>query len=294
MYQAPTEPQTIGGVLDDGLRIYRESYSKVWMFALFAGIVSLPATWAANQIDPTTVTPGDFGSLFIVIGIMALVGMIFYSMLIVRMNSVVTGTDMSVGAAASRGLRRAASYIASGILYMLILALSVFLAVAIVGIIVGVFAATSGSADSPVVAAIIGIVVLLFAALAAAYPSIVFFFYNYAAVIDNKGPGGAIAYSARLTHGNFWRTAAILTIALFIILVAYLIVMVLTSAADIAEVAGSALPGWIRALIDYVVAPAFQVLVMPLFYALPLAIYNDLKLRREGGDLAARIAAVGA
>jgi hypothetical protein len=33
---------------------------------------------------------------------------------------------------------------------------------------------------------------------------------------------------------------------------------------------------------------------MPLFYALPLAIYNDLKLRREGGDLAARIAAVGA
>jgi hypothetical protein len=83
----------------------------------------------------------------------------------------------------------------------------------------------------------------------------------------------------------------VLTIAFFIIGVAYLIVIIITGAADISAAAGSAFPRWLTLLMDYIIAPLFQVVLSPLFYALPMAVYNDLKLRREGSDLAARIAA---
>jgi hypothetical protein len=46
-------------------------------------------------------------------------------------------------------------------------------------------------------------------------------------------------------------------------------------------------PWWIQ----FVVSPLLSAVAIPLSYSLYLAIYHDLRLRHEGGDLAARIAA---
>jgi hypothetical protein len=43
--------------------------------------------------------------------------------------------------------------------------------------------------------------------------------------------------------------------------------------------------------VDFVAGPVLSAVAGPLTYALVLSIYYDLKTRREGGDLAARIAA---
>lgn len=290
-YQAPTAPATIGRVLDDGLRIYRASFSRVWVFALMSGIVSLPVTYAANSLDPDQVTPAALAMFMLVTFIVMILSFNFYAMIIARMSGIVGGTDPGFGGSVRRGLRRAPAYIGGALLYGLMLFLAILVVVIFVAFIGGMLAVTVGTDDSGTAGTIVGIIAVLLGILATGWPAITFYFYNYAAVIDDKGPIAALGYSFRLISGHWWRTAAIVTIALFIIGVAYLVVVVLTGVVALADADELALPGWLSALIDYVVAPAFQVALMPLFYALPLAIYNDLKLRREGGDLAARIAA---
>ena len=43
--------------------------------------------------------------------------------------------------------------------------------------------------------------------------------------------------------------------------------------------------------VTLIVEPALSAVIAPLTYALMLSIFYDLRLRHEGGDLAARIAA---
>jgi hypothetical protein len=47
-------------------------------------------------------------------------------------------------------------------------------------------------------------------------------------------------------------------------------------------------------IIDVIVTPVVSAFGTPLIYGLGLAIYYDLRLRREGGDIAERIAAATA
>lgn len=293
MYQAPTRPLTIGEALDDGLRIYRETFTRVWLYALLAGVAWLPATFAANQMDPNDPSLTSVVLLFVTGIVFTLSSFVFLSMLIARMQSIVAGDTMSFGAAAARGLRRAPAYIVAGILYGLMIMLAMFMAIMITALIAGVLVGAFGMTDDAVLGPIlIALIAILIALVPTAYLSITFYFYNYAAVLDGKGPFAALGYSVRLITGNWWRTAGILTIAVFIIGVAYIVVIVIAGAVEISTLTGTALPGWIGPVLDYIIAPLFQVLLLPLFYALPLAVYNDLKLRREGSDLAARIAAV--
>lgn len=143
MYQAPTRPLTIGGVLDDGLRIYRETFTRVWLYALLAGVAWLPATFVANQLDPVNPSVTSIVLLIVAGIVFTLSSFMFIAMLVVRMQSIVTGEPMTFGAAAARGLRRAPSYIVAGILYGLMIVLATFLSAIIVAVIVGVIASRS-------------------------------------------------------------------------------------------------------------------------------------------------------
>ena len=49
MYTRPTEPRSIGGVLDDGFRLWRSAFSKAWPIALMGQLllaVPLAIYWA--------------------------------------------------------------------------------------------------------------------------------------------------------------------------------------------------------------------------------------------------------
>src|SRR6185312_2273186 len=40
MYTRPTAPRSIGGVLDDAIRLYRAAFSRCWVLALGGGVLS--------------------------------------------------------------------------------------------------------------------------------------------------------------------------------------------------------------------------------------------------------------
>lgn len=117
-------------------------------------------------------------------------------------------------------------------------------------------------------------------------------FTVYRAVIDEYGPLSAVIGSHKLVWGNFWRTVLWVVIVYFIIAVLFFAIFIPTfgSAAFFGQggdtdMAASA--GIIGALLMFI----FMMFVFPFFVSMFIPYYNDLKLRKEGGDLAARISA---
>src|SRR5690606_20244327 len=98
-----------------------------------------------------------------------------------------------------------------------------------------------------------------------------------------------LARSGSLVRGNWFRAATTLTVGTILWMVLYIV------AGFLGEVAGAPFgDGLIGFFIAQAVTLLASGLVLPFLAALSLAIYYDLKLRREGGDLLARAQAVGA
>jgi glucose-6-phosphate-specific signal transduction histidine kinase len=110
-----------------------------------------------------------------------------------------------------------------------------------------------------------------------------------AIMLDDKGAIESLRYSHGLVWGNWWRTAAIATIALIIVYVIFVIVGVL---AGMAFMLTGVDPVAIF-LVQVLTTLVGGILMTPFFVALFLEIYRDLKMRKLGSDLAARIEGAG-
>jgi len=115
------------------------------------------------------------------------------------------------------------------------------------------------------------------------------------ALFEGKGPVDALSESHRLVWGNWWRTAAILTVGFIIIFVIYLIAGVIIGVlAPIMVLGGGGTENvlLITLISGLLVGVLTSLLMTPFYIGLAIAIYWDLKLRKDGGDLAARVGAL--
>ena len=114
-------------------------------------------------------------------------------------------------------------------------------------------------------------------------------------VVEWKGVTSSLQYSRELVRGHWWRTAALVTIISIVVGVLYALYGVIVGVAVALNVGGPSAPGQLLPwYVDVIVNPLMAGFVGPLSYALFMAVYTDLKLRREGADIAARIAAAEA
>jgi hypothetical protein len=96
----------------------------------------------------------------------------------------------------------------------------------------------------------------------------------------------ALRFSLSLVRGNWWRTLLIFLITIVVMFVFYFVIIaVLAPLVGAMEVA-------LVAAVTEVLAVALSALVAPYVSATFLAIYGDLKARREGADLERRLSAV--
>jgi len=109
-------------------------------------------------------------------------------------------------------------------------------------------------------------------------------------LLEDKGPIDSLTSSHKLVWGNWWRTAAILTVGGIIIFVLYMILGLIAAAVAPFLAGGEAAVVAVVSL--FIVLALAGILISPYFVSLILNIYWDLKLRREGGDLSARAEAV--
>jgi hypothetical protein len=111
-------------------------------------------------------------------------------------------------------------------------------------------------------------------------------------VLERKGPVEALKGSHTLVWGDWWRSAATVTIAFILVAVVYAAIAFLMGivigavgvSSDDAFLAGMVMALLLSGLMTFIVSPFYTALLITLYW--------DLKLRKQGGDLAARVAAL--
>jgi len=265
----PSQPQSIGGVLDTTFQLYKASVVKMLPMMLLTIVAICPIyiyyaylfTQLRGSANPaaTIAAIGPGAGYFVAMIITFLASQLMVAASAVKMNAIGAGSDASVAQALQTALPRLPVLAIAALLYPIIVVLSFFL------LVVPFF--------------IFSVSLLLFVATC---------------VFDGKGPIGSLTASHRLVWGNWWRTAAILTVGFILLLVFYFLVVLVVSV--IAPVAGlGAGPENVLVVGMAVGGVLFLLLylcVAPFYYAMMLALYWDLKLRKGGGDLAARVGAL--
>ena len=265
----PSQPQSIGGVLDTTFQLYKASVVKMIPMMLLTIVAISPLyiyyVYLFTQIKGSSNPAAALAAVgpglgyWIAMVITMLTSQLMVAASAVKMNAIGAGGDTSVVQALQTALPRLPSLVIAALLYPIIVVLSALLLLV------------------PFV--ILSVSLLLFVATC---------------VFDGKGPISSLTASHRLVWGNWWRTAAILSVGFILLLVLYFVVLVVVGV--FAPLAGLG-AGPDNALLFSVAVGGIVFLlvylfVTPFYYSLMLALYWDLKLRKDGGDLAARVGAL--
>lgn len=269
----PPRPLSVGEVLDLSFRIYRRTFVKC---LVFGGLVVV-ANWLPNlyliargqtvvqsvvkpQSDPGYLTAAFIGMVL---------ALVFPLAIIYRQYRMVTG--QAPGGELPRALRLLGRVILTLILYVLV-------GIACGLLIVPAFF-TGGLTRYLLVAVLLLPMAYVLVRLMCAFTAM---------VIEDTGATGSLARSWELTGGSVWRLTAIYTVAVFLLLVLYIVIGALT--AFMYAVLGKGDVALIAAGIG-VVTVAAGALASPYYSALGLAVFGDLLVRKEGADLSQRISA---
>ena len=281
----PSRAQSVGEILDLGLRIFGATLLRCLGYSAAAMVVGQLASIYAlvrhhGPMDPLLVRDPRWWLLLLV----SLVGaIILTSALIVRQYELASGRSLASGGPLAVGVRRA-----GGMLLMLLVAsLAGAACVVPLAVAAGIVAALAYPGASP---AVIGAGVMILAIFPASWLLVRWMCAGWVYLLTERGAIDSLRHSWHLTRGSFWRLTTILTVAVVLALVMYLLSFMLTGIAtmlvgyrDVAVVTAA----------GTVVLILLRVIISPFYTALVLAAYGDLTVRREGADLAQRIAAAG-
>jgi hypothetical protein len=274
MYQKPSVPRSIGGVLDDSLQLFKASLPSCWLpsllVSLIAGGLSYLIIASVPQLN-ATVPPaeimaryrgliGEFRIWYLVVLVATLV---FYGMLVINIAAVSRGETPAFGASLAKATRRAPALFVASIAFVITL--------------------------------FVGFILLIIPGF---YLWNRLQLYMVPLVDEGQGPFTALGSSWRAVGGNWWRTSLVVFVMFVILLVLEMILAVL--AGFMAAFAGigagvSATPAQLAGrvqVITVLVGAIVRVFTMPLIFAVFVALYQDLLLRKGGADLEARLGAL--
>lgn len=284
MFTLANQPQGIGRNLDNGFRLLAAGLGPiallllimividVILFTLFgAGMFTVIAQLQSGQMPA-----GGLAGFALFFLLFYIVNITFNNAMTAKYGSLAYGTDMTLGQAISTGLKKILPVFAYAILYALIIvAASIPLMILI---------AVLPPQD------VIGFIALVIGMIPPMIVALTLIMGTYLIIIDDVGVFEAISRSHKLVWGNWWRTSlyfAVIMIILFAVIIAIQLVFGLL----IAVLAGSAGENMTFMITLQVVNQLVSMIFMPVMIALMIPYYHDLKLRKEGGDLAAKIIA---
>lgn len=265
----PTQPQGIGGVLDTSFQLYKSSLGALWPLCLLLSVVGSPpsiylmmnggasmsATGGAAEMLAAMSDP-----LYWVIYLVSIAAMMWViGAIYLKQHAVGIDQEMSLGAALGAAVGRIVP------LLLMVILFSIALVIGFVLLFVP------------------GLILLVSLMLATGL-----------VMFEGKGPVASLTGSHKLVWGNWWRTFAVLSIGGILVFVIYLAVALVIGIAT--PFIGLGMEDVLMySLVSTLLIGVFMnVLVTPFFSALLIALYWDLKLRKEGGDLAARVGALNA
>jgi hypothetical protein len=264
----PAQPQSIGGVLDTTFQLFKASVVRLIPLSLLMVVAGSPSSIyiltqgaSSNPADP-------FGMLGMMsrpgYWLSALAGMLgtvwMMSAAYLKIGAIGAGGDLGLGPALQKAVTRLPSVALMMILF---------------GFAVGI---------GMVLLIVPGLILMVSLALC----------FN-PALFEDKGPFESLSESHRLVWGNWWRTAAILTVGFIVLIVIYMLAgLIIGVVMPLAVLGGAAGENFLMTsmISGMLIGTLVSLLVTPFYISLAIATYWDLKLRKDGADLAARVGAL--
>lgn len=299
-YVAPSAPLTVGGVLDNWMRLFRSSLGACWGLALVAAAAGALVQYAITPpLSPPAGAPlqnllhywsAQGGPALLADIAFWLISLLVYGALLAQQAAFIRGDEpFSFGAALTKGLRQAPQMLLGGVLLILI--------VAAICAPVGIGAALMipfHPAPPTILFGVLGGIALIVLLI---YVTVRLQLWMAVMFSENRGGASSLGRSWELVKGNWWRVAGIGFVSGIMIWVLTLAIGAVTGAVvGVLGIHGGygTSPNQLVQRIQLIGAASqvARLLSMPLLTAVWFAIYQDLKLRREGGDLAARAEAL--
>lgn len=258
MTYLPEQPASVALVLDSSFKLFIDGFYKLIGLGFLIGISYLFMAYFINSAIPVDVYDAENFDSYAMESIPTILGLsllsilmsfIFYGAIIFRIDNIVQQREDSFMEALRVGVRKLPAMIFAVILYAIVVTTG-FILLLIPGVIL----------------------------------SLSLVFYPYFILLENAGAYSAVKSSHKLVWGDWWRTMTVFMVPSVVILILYFALgLVLAFTGDMDALTGNSLT-WV----DYVtnLASAF---VMPFFYVVGYVQYYDLKLRKSGSDLAARM-----
>jgi hypothetical protein len=270
----PARAQSVGEILDTAFRIFRLTLLRCLPYAILAVIAGqLPNIYTllrGGELLQALTAPRHDSVWWLLYVIGAVLALLLWSATLLRQYAMATGHPVSAATELSTCLQRLLPLI--GLLLLMSAAIVVWFAPV---------ALLSGPARLLAEALALVPATYLGVALSCGWPAL---------LLTGSGPLASLSHSWRLTSGSWWRLSLIYTVAVVLVVVLYVlsgivagVIAALAAHGDLAMVTAST-----AALVIILSS-----IGTPFYCALMLAVFGDLSVRREGVDLAQRIAAAG-
>ena len=266
-FYPPARPLAIGEVLDLAIQIFKATAVKGIPYGICAvTFEQLPNIYNLGSGAVRQPYGGDrplWTALFLVGTVLALVA---WSALLLRQRAIIERTPSTLGGELTQTLRRLPAFVLATVLFFVL-----------VGGAFAVLLVMPAQYHSWVRVVLILLAGYLAVALSCTWPAV---------LLGGEGPVGALRHSARLVWGNWWRVCAVFVVGLAAVMVLAILVAIVIALVVPALVAD--IP--VMMAVYRVLANATVALVAPFAGALVLAVFGDLRVRKEGLDLQQRIA----
>lgn len=297
-YVAPSAPLSMGGVLDNWIRLFRSSLAACWPIALLAAaagaLVQYTATPPAPARNLSSVQAllhywaAQSGPRVFLLDIgLGLIALVVYAALLTQQAALIRGEEpFSFGTALAKGLRRLPQMLLGWVLLILI--------VVAICLPFGIGAAVLIPFRHTPLATLLAAVGLIAFLVVTIYVMVRLQIWMAVMFAESRSAPASLGRCWDLVKGNWWRVTGIG-------FVSGIVIGILVWAASAVIGIGAGVFGSHGTGADLVVhrlqlvgavSQVVRLLTMPLLTAVWLAIYQDLILRREGGDLAARTEAL--
>lgn len=297
MYTKPAAPRSIGGVVDDAIKLYRDAFAKSWPLALIGQVlIAAPLLVIRLQLAAVPGVGGNpmamatnpaaaaaymaiYKSPAIWLSYLAVLVVTFglYNALIVQIDGFAAAKPRSVGESIAAAVR----LLPCAVLLYVVLVAGLALSMVCVGVVAAMLRTVHASAFLSALLVLAYVIALIYV--------LGRLFLAYVALIVERAPVfRSFGISWTLIKNHWWRTATVYTVAIVIVCVFYVLIGVLDALvfAMLHSTSGAA------TVVSQLFSIAVGTVFVPFFPAVLLAIYYDLKLRRDGADLADRVNAL--
>jgi hypothetical protein len=306
MYQKPTVPRSIGGVLDDSIQLFRASFSKAVVPALLmsavvvvqlliqlsSGTLGAASTGMQGLMGGAAVAASAGSALISLLG--SLLDIVLYGTILLITIGVARDEVPTFGTAFAGAWRRFGAMLGASILVGFVGVFGFILAA--IPIFLNLSGLTTGASFAQIVARLTPqILESLVLSLPVIYVLFRMMLYSVPLLAESQSASRSIGTSWRLVGGNWWRTSTVVFVLGVVVYVLMIIVIALAGAGAAFALhgrAGSQQATVAVALIVAIATGSTKVISSPLIAAMLVAVYRDLQLRKGGGDLEARLGAL--